>query len=66
MSASLSLYGSRVGSGECWEQQLCPVGRPVGGTCEAVRVEGGDAVQEGGQGLSLPSAILQTWAWAWM
>lgn len=40
MSAFLNVCDGRVGSGEeCWEQ-LCPVGRLVGGTCEAVHVLG--------------------------
>lgn len=64
MSASLNVCDGRVGSGEeCWEQ-LCPVGRLVGGTCEAVHVLGEGRVYKREDKDSLSFTISQSWAWA--
>lgn len=58
VSASPDLCDSRVGDRRCagssfalWED-----------LCEAMCIRGGQGVQEGGQGLSLPRTISQTWA----
>lgn len=58
VSASPDVCDSRVGDRRCarssfalWED-----------LCEAMCIGGGQGVQEGGQGLSLPPTISQTWA----